>query len=72
MLEHPTTTKDVYRLAQLLLDRHGDIDAVIVAATISSQLGDLGDEKGQTAWKRVVKATIDLIDDDPPEGVEVH
>ena len=44
MLEHPTTAKDIYRLAQVLLDRHGD-DAVFVAAKIADDLGDQGDTK---------------------------
>ena len=71
MLEHPTTTKDIYRLAQVLLDRHGDA-AVFVAARIADELGDQGDTDGRAAWKRVVKAVIDLIDDEPPDDAEVH
>ncbi|MDA0998252.1 MAG: hypothetical protein O2944_08610 [Proteobacteria bacterium] len=70
MLEHPTTTKDVYRLAQVLLERHGE-GAVIFAAKVAEELRDQGDDEGHAAWKRVVKAVIDLIDDEPPEDA-VH
>ena len=71
MLEYPTTTKDIYRLAQVLLERHGD-DAVFIAAKIADELGDTGDSDGHAAWKRVVKAVIDLIDDERPEDAETH
>ena len=69
--EHPTTTKDVYRLAKLMFERHGD-DAVFIAAKIADDLGEQGNSEGRVAWKRVVKAVIDLIDDIPPIGGEVH
>ena len=69
--EYPTTTKDVYCLAQLMFERHGD-DAVFIAAQIADDLGEQGDTEGRVAWKRVVKAVIDLIDDVPPDGGEVH
>jgi hypothetical protein len=71
MDEHPTTVKDIYRLANLLLDRHGD-GAVLISAKIAEELRDQGNYDGQAAWKQVVKAVIDLIDDVPPENGEVH
>ena len=39
---------------------------------IADGLGDQVDTDGHAAWKRVVKAVIDLIDDEVPEDAEVH
>ncbi len=71
MDEYPTTMKDVYRLANLLLERHGD-GAVFISAKIAEELRDQGNYDGQAAWKLVVKAVNDLIDDVPPENGGIH
>ena len=69
--ERPTTPRDTYRLAQVLVDRHGD-NAVFVAAAIAEELHDEGNEAGNKAWKQVVKAIIDLIEDVPPIDAQIH
>ena len=71
MLEHPDIPKDIYRLAWLLVERHGD-DAVWIAASIAHEYLDERNEAGNAAWKKVVTAIIDLIEDHPPSNAVVH
>ena len=71
MLEHPDIPKDTYRLAWLLVERHGD-DAVWIAASIAHGHHDERNEAANAAWKKVVTAIVDLIEDHPPSNAVVH
>jgi len=69
--EYPTTTKNIYRLAKLMFDQHGD-NAVFIAAKIAADMEKQGKIIGRDAWRKVVKAVIDYIDDVPPDDREIH
>jgi hypothetical protein len=45
-----TSELDIYRAANLLIDRHGG-DALIRAARIIDRVLDLGDPEGRQVWK---------------------
>ncbi len=55
---------DVYRSAQLLVERHGD-GAPIEAAMKADAMLEKGDIDGQAAWLRVVKAAEEFLDMEP-------
>ena len=46
---------DIYRAANLLIDRHGG-DALIQAARMIDRMLDLGDPEGRQVWKRIKRA----------------
>ena len=50
---------DVFRAAKLLIDQHGDDDA-IRAAQRADQLADEGDLDGVAVWRRILEAIDEL------------
>lgn len=46
---------DIYRAANLVIERHG-ADAVIEAARLIDRMLDRGDREGQIVWRRIVRA----------------
>jgi hypothetical protein len=46
---------DIYRAANLLIERHG-ADAVIEAARMIDRMLDLSDPEGRSVWKRIKSA----------------
>ena len=50
-----TSDIEVYRSANLLIDRHGD-DAVIEAAMMADKMLKAGDLDGLAIWNRILRA----------------
>jgi hypothetical protein len=46
---------DIYRAANLVIERHG-ADTVIEAARLIDRMLDLGDREGQLVWRRIMRA----------------
>ncbi len=62
---------DIFRVAHLLVKRHGQ-DAPIEAATRADAMLEAGDLDGYAAWKRIVKAVEELLSKERPAGVTVQ
>ncbi len=62
---------DIYRVANLLVKRHGQ-DAPIEAAMRADAMLDKGDLDGYAAWKRILKAVEELQGTAPKPGEAVH
>ena len=62
---------DIFRVAHLLVKRHGE-DAPIEAAMRADAMLDRGDLGGYAAWKRIVKAAEELLSKERPAGVTVQ
>ena len=58
---------DTWRAALLLLKRHGR-DAAIVAAQHADECLAGGDVEGQSIWKHIVDAILELLRDKREEG----
>jgi hypothetical protein len=43
---------DIYRAANLLIDRHGG-DALVAAARMIDRMLELGDAEGRQVWRRI-------------------
>jgi hypothetical protein len=50
---------DIYRAANLLIDRHG-ADALIAATQMIDRMLQLGDSEGRQVWKRIKHAIEQL------------
>jgi len=46
---------DIYRAANLLIDRHG-ANALIEAGQMIDRMLDLGDSEGRIVWRRIKRA----------------
>ena len=62
---------DIYRSAQLLVERHGD-GAPIEAAMKADAMLEKGDIDGQAAWLRILRAVKELLLAQPDKGDVVH
>ena len=62
---------DVYRSANILVDKHG-ADAPIHAAQQAAAMLDKGDLDGRATWLRVVMAVEALLAKKPPEWTVVQ
>ncbi len=62
---------DIYRSAQLLVERHGD-GAPIEAAMKADAMLERGDIDGQAAWLRILRAVKELLLAQPDKGDVVH
>ena len=51
---------DIYRAANLLIDRHGGGGALIEAAQMIDRMLELGDPEGRQVWKRIRRAIEQL------------
>jgi len=56
---------DIWRAANLLIRQHGD-DAELAAARRADLMLERGDLEGQTLWKRISRAIVEL--QAPPTG----
>ena len=56
---------DLWRAANLLIRQHGD-DAELAAARRADLMLERGDLEGQTVWKRIRRAVVEL--QAPPTG----
>jgi hypothetical protein len=50
---------DIYRAANLLIDRHGG-DALVEAARMIDRMLELSDPEGRQVWKRIKRAIEQL------------
>jgi hypothetical protein len=50
---------DVFRAAKLLIDQHGDDDAIRAAQRVD-QLADEGDLDGAAVWRQILEAIDEL------------
>ena len=66
-----TPDLDIYRAANLLIERHGE-DAPIRAAMQADEMLEGGDMEGVAMWKRILKAIDELQLEERPEGAGVH
>ena len=62
---------NVYRSANILVDRHGT-ETPIFAAMHADAMLDNGDLDGAAVWRRIVRAVEELLADKPADGVAVH
>jgi len=65
----PTSDKDIWRSANLLIQQHGE-DAGIHAAQMVDKFLEEGDLDGHKTWLRILKA-IESFEDKTPSGM-VH
>jgi hypothetical protein len=54
-----TPDLDIYRAANLLINRHGS-DAVVKAARLIDLMLDRGNDQGRLVWKRIKLAIVEL------------
>ena len=73
MDEHlvPLGDDDIFRLADLMLLRHG-LDAAAIAAQRAKWRFGQGDMDGYRAWMRIVLVVDDLFAMGPPDSASVH
>ncbi len=62
---------DIYRTANVLVKQHGE-DAPIQAAMRADAKLEKGDLNGYAVFKRVVKATEELLSKDRPDGAALQ
>ena len=62
---------DIYRSAQILIDKHGD-DAPIHAAMEADEMLDRGDLDGLAVWKRILTAVEALLAEARPVDQSIH
>ncbi len=62
---------DIYRSANVLIRRHGE-DAPIHAAMRADAMLDKGDMEGYAVFKRIVKATEELLSKERPDGATLQ
>ena len=62
---------DIYRLAKLLIEKHGD-EADIIAIKRATKMLDDGDVDGYAVWKRIVDAIKDMQREMPRPGERRH
>ncbi len=66
-----TSDLDIYRVAHLLVKRHGE-DAPIKAAMRADAMLDKGDLDGYAVWKRILQAVGELLSKERPDGATVQ
>ncbi len=62
---------DIYRSAQVLVKRHGQV-APIHAAMRADALLEAGDLDGAAVWKRILRAVGELLSKERPAGASVQ
>ena len=65
------TTLDIYRSAQVLLNRDGD-GASLHAANRADEMLDAGDMDGRAVWGRIYGAVLELRGEAPSAGERVQ
>ena len=63
---------DIYRVAKLMIDRHGADRAAVEAARRSDEFSLAGDVDGATIWRRVVNAIEQITKAEPGDCEFVH
>ena len=63
---------EIWRAANLLVERHGGPDAAIVAAQRADECLASGDVDGQAIWKQIVEAILELLRREPADGEHVN
>ncbi len=66
-----TSDPDIWRSAQVLVKRHGQV-APIEAAMRADAMLEKGDLDGYAVWKRVLRAVEELQGTEPKPGEAVH
>jgi hypothetical protein len=59
---------DIWRAAQLMLERYGD-RALEESAARADELALAGDDEGATTWRRIMAAVTQLANKTPPGPV---
>jgi hypothetical protein len=62
---------DIYRAANLLVERHG-LDVAIGAARRADELLAGGNSEGYAVWKRILAAVVELTRTTPTEGERIN
>jgi hypothetical protein len=62
---------DIWRVAALLMKRHGN-DAAIEAARRADELLEAADTDGYAIWRRILSAVAELMRTVPAEGERVN
>ena len=66
-----TSDLDIYRAANLLIERYGE-DASIHAAMSADAMMEKGDLDGFAVWKLIIKAVDELLSAEQPNGITRH
>ena len=66
-----TSDLDIYRVANLLVKRHGQ-DAPIHIAMRADAMLEAGDLDGCAVWKRIVRAVEELLSKERQAGASVQ
>ncbi len=67
----PLPEIDIYRSAQILVNRHAT-EAPIHAAMRADEVLETGDLDGCAVWERIAKATEELLSKERPPGASVQ
>ncbi len=62
---------DIYRVANLLIDQHGE-NAPLQAAAIADAMLEKGDLDGKLVWKAVLKAIEEIQRAEPADGEQLQ
>lgn len=65
------TDLDIYRAASLVIQKYGD-GAIIYAGARADKLLEIGNEKGNGLWLKVLDAVQELLSDVRPAGGRLH
>ena len=63
---------DIWRAANLLIERHGGRDAAIIAAQRADECLASGDVDGQAIWKDIVESILELLRSEPRDGEAIN
>jgi hypothetical protein len=66
-----TSSADIYRSAQAMINEHGN-DAVAICKERASKFYDRGDDERSMLWTRITKAVEELQRPEPEFGEDVQ
>lgn len=66
-----TTESDVYRTANVVIDKYGD-DAALYSAIRGDEFHRVGNHEGEILWRRVTMAVQMIQSVERPEDAVVH
>jgi hypothetical protein len=67
-----TPDPDIWHAAAMLIQRHGALNAALVAAQRADEFLATGDEEGHVVWKAIVEAVLELLRAAPKEDEKVN
>jgi hypothetical protein len=67
----PIDEKDIWRTANLYIERFGEEAAIQAAMKVDEMLAK-GDMEGRSVWRRVLEAIEKLQAKEPPKGTPTH